>query len=66
MNKELLNTRELSEYLDINEKKIYSLIMDKGLPATKVTVKGWLTHGLIPSVLVCVDRATWAVMECTL
>jgi len=41
MNKELLNTRELSEYLDINEKKIYSLIMDKGLPATKVTGK-WL------------------------
>ncbi|MGA1869547.1 MAG: substrate-binding domain-containing protein [bacterium] len=41
MNKELLNTRELAEYLDINEKKIYNLIMDKGLPATKVTGK-WL------------------------
>jgi len=32
MNKELLNTRELAEYLDINEKKIYSLILEKGLP----------------------------------
>ncbi|MGA1796461.1 MAG: substrate-binding domain-containing protein [bacterium] len=41
MNKELFNTRELAEYLDINEKKIYSLIMEKGLPATKVTGK-WL------------------------
>ncbi|MBN2372910.1 helix-turn-helix transcriptional regulator [bacterium] len=41
MNKELLNTHELSEYLNINEKKIYSLIMEKGLPATKVTGK-WL------------------------
>ena len=41
MEKELLNTRELAEYLDINEKKIYSLIMEKGLPATKVTGK-WL------------------------
>ncbi|MGA1839322.1 MAG: substrate-binding domain-containing protein [bacterium] len=41
MNKELLNTRELAQYLDINEKKIYSLIMEKGLPATKVTGK-WL------------------------
>jgi excisionase family DNA binding protein len=41
MIKELLNTRELAQYLDINEKKIYSLIMEKGLPATKVTGK-WL------------------------
>jgi len=41
MNKELLNTRELAKYLDINEKKIYSLIMEKGLPATKITGK-WL------------------------
>ena len=41
MNKELLNTRELAEYLDINEKKIYSLILEKGLPSTKVTGK-WL------------------------
>lgn len=41
MKKELLNTRELAQYLDINEKKIYSLIMEKGLPATKVTGK-WL------------------------
>jgi len=41
MNKELFNTKELAQYLDINEKKIYSLIMEKGLPATKVTGK-WL------------------------
>ncbi|MEW6381591.1 MAG: helix-turn-helix transcriptional regulator [bacterium] len=41
MSKELFNTRELAEYLDINEKKIYSLILEKGLPATKVTGK-WL------------------------
>ncbi|MEW5803596.1 MAG: helix-turn-helix transcriptional regulator [bacterium] len=41
MSKELLNTRELAEYLDINEKKIYSLILEKGLPSTKVTGK-WL------------------------
>ena len=37
----LLNTRELAEFLDINEKMVYSLISDKGLPATKVTGK-WL------------------------
>ena len=37
----LLNTREVAEFLDINEKMVYSLVSDKGLPATKVTGK-WL------------------------
>ncbi|MDY6838715.1 MAG: helix-turn-helix transcriptional regulator [Thermodesulfobacteriota bacterium] len=37
----LLNTKEISHFLDINEKMVYSLIADKGLPATKVTGK-WL------------------------
>jgi excisionase family DNA binding protein len=36
-----MNTKEAAQYLGINEKKIYSLITDKGLPATKVTGK-WL------------------------
>jgi excisionase family DNA binding protein len=36
-----MNTKELSQYIGINEKKIYSLITAKGLPATKVTGK-WL------------------------
>ena len=40
MNK-FMNTRELSEYLGINEKKVYSLIIDKKLPATKITGK-WI------------------------
>jgi putative molybdopterin biosynthesis protein len=39
--KTLLNTREVSEFLDINEKMVYTLVADKGLPATKVTGK-WL------------------------
>ncbi len=37
----LMNTKEAAQYLGINEKKIYSLISDKGLPATKITGK-WL------------------------
>ena len=37
----LLNTREVAEFLNINEKMVYSLISDKGLPATKVPGK-WL------------------------
>jgi putative molybdopterin biosynthesis protein len=38
---DLLNTREVAHFLDINEKVVYHLIADKGLPATKVTGK-WL------------------------
>ncbi len=37
----LLSTREVAKFLSVNEKMIYSLISEKGLPATKVTGK-WL------------------------
>ncbi|GBC59466.1 DNA-binding protein [Desulfonema ishimotonii] len=39
--KELLSTKEVAKFLDINEKMVYSLISEKGLPATKITGK-WL------------------------
>ncbi len=39
--KPLLNTRELAQFLNINEKMVYTLISEKGLPATKATGK-WL------------------------
>ncbi len=38
---ELLTTKQLAQYLHINEKKVYTLIEEQGLPATKVTGK-WL------------------------
>lgn len=38
---EMLTTREVAKFLNINEKMVYSLIADKGLPASKVTGK-WL------------------------
>ncbi|MCB2184286.1 MAG: helix-turn-helix transcriptional regulator [Desulfobulbaceae bacterium] len=41
MSGKLLNTREVAEFLNVNEKMVYSLVADKGLPATKVTGK-WL------------------------
>ncbi|NLD37022.1 MAG: helix-turn-helix transcriptional regulator [Desulfatiglans sp.] len=41
VSKIMLNTRQVAEFLDINEKMVYSLITEKGLPATKVTGK-WL------------------------
>ena len=40
-NKTMLSTREVSQFLNINEKMVYALIAEKGLPATKVTGK-WL------------------------
>lgn len=39
--KSLLSTKEVAELLNINEKMVYSLVSEKGLPATKVTGK-WL------------------------
>jgi putative molybdopterin biosynthesis protein len=38
---ELFTTRDVASYLQINEKMVYSLIAEKGLPATKITGK-WL------------------------
>ncbi len=42
-----LTTKEVAAFLHVNEKMVYSLVHDKGLPATKVTGK-WL----FPSALV--------------
>ncbi len=39
--KRLLSTKDVAQLLDVNEKMVYTLISDKGLPATKVTGK-WL------------------------
>jgi putative molybdopterin biosynthesis protein len=39
--KRLLSTKEVSAYLGVNEKMVYTLIAEKGLPATKITGK-WL------------------------
>ncbi|WP_434361432.1 helix-turn-helix transcriptional regulator [Parasalinivibrio latis] len=38
---EFMNARQVAEYLDLNEKKVYTLANDGVLPATKVTGK-WL------------------------
>lgn len=39
--RDLLSTKEVAEFLGVNEKMVYHLISDKGLPASKVTGK-WL------------------------
>jgi len=38
-NNALMTTREVARYLNVNEKMVYTLIAEKGLPATKVTGK---------------------------
>jgi excisionase family DNA binding protein len=37
--KSLLSTKEVAKFLGVNEKMVYTLISEKGLPATKVTGK---------------------------
>ncbi len=37
----MLTTKEVAEYLSINEKQVYRLIKDKKIPATRITGK-WL------------------------
>lgn len=39
--KQLLSTKEVAQFLDVNEKMVYALISEKGLPATKITGK-WI------------------------
>jgi excisionase family DNA binding protein len=41
VNRPFLDTKELATYLGINDKQVYTLIHDRGLPATKITGK-WL------------------------
>jgi len=38
---EMFSTREVAKFLNVNEKMVYSLVAEKGLPASKVTGK-WL------------------------
>ena len=54
--KELLSTKEVAKFLNINEKMVYALIAEKGLPASKVTgkwifpidlVKQWVEAGTV-------------------
>jgi len=41
VNKKLLSTKEVADFLGVNEKMVYTLVAEKGLPASKVTGK-WL------------------------
>jgi putative molybdopterin biosynthesis protein len=47
MAKEMLSTKEVAEYLSINEKQVYRLIKEKKIPATRITGKWLFPKGLI-------------------
>jgi len=47
MNKEMLNTKDLANYLKINEKQVYRLIKEKKIPATRITGKWTFPRKLI-------------------
>jgi putative molybdopterin biosynthesis protein len=40
-NSKFFSTKEVAQYLNVNEKMVYSLVSEKGLPASKVTGK-WI------------------------
>ena len=42
-----LNTKEVAKLLKVNEKMVYALVNDKGLPATKVTGKWMFPRALV-------------------
>ncbi len=45
--KDLLNTHDVAELLGINDKIVYTLVSEKGLPATKITGKWLFQRSLI-------------------
>ena len=47
MNKEMLNTKDVANYLNINEKQVYRLIKEKKIPATRITGKWTFPRKLI-------------------
>jgi putative molybdopterin biosynthesis protein len=47
MTKEMFTTKEVAEYLSINEKQVYRLIKEKKIPATRITGKWLFPKGLI-------------------
>jgi putative molybdopterin biosynthesis protein len=47
MSKEMFTTKEVAEYLSINEKQVYRLIKDRKIPATRITGKWLFPKGLI-------------------
>ncbi len=46
---DMMSTREVAEYLGINEKQVYALIKDKKIPCTRVTGKWLFPRHLIDS-----------------
>lgn len=44
---QMMSTREVARFLGVNEKMVYSLVSEKGLPATKITGKWIFPRNLV-------------------
>ena len=53
----LMTTKEVARYLKVNEKKVYTLITENGLPATKITGKWTFPRHLVDQWLEAVHGA---------
>ncbi|MCP4713720.1 MAG: helix-turn-helix transcriptional regulator, partial [Deltaproteobacteria bacterium] len=47
MTKEMMSTKDVAEYLNINEKQVYKLIKETNIPATRITGKWTFPKSLI-------------------
>lgn len=56
MTREMFTTKEVAEYLSINEKQVYRLIKEKKIPATRITGKWLFPKNLIEEWVVASAR----------
>ena len=59
MSEEVMNTKEVAHYLDVNEKHVYALIRQKRIPATRVTGKWVFPRKLIDEWIESSARSGW-------
>jgi putative molybdopterin biosynthesis protein len=58
MTREMFTTKEVAEYLSINEKQVYRLIKEKKIPATRITGKWLFPKNLIDEWIMTSARAS--------
>jgi putative molybdopterin biosynthesis protein len=63
MTREMFTTKEVAEYLSINEKQVYRLIKDKKIPATRITGKWLFPKNLIDEWVMTSARESVAVLK---
>jgi len=65
MTREMFTTKEVAEYLSINEKQVYRLIKEKKIPATRITGKWLFPKNLIEEWIMSNARESVEDVACT-